>query len=52
MMNEQEILALIASRLSLEVKERYQYVGHGENDRAVKTVQLLLDGEVISEVDL
>lgn len=50
-MNEDEILELIATRLSINVKKTSEYNGNYEGNMYTDyvTVQLLLDDKVISE---
>ena len=54
-MSEEEIMALLRERLRLEVTTKSMYTGGMDGQPLYEdahTVQLLLDGEIISEVDL
>jgi len=54
-MSEEEILEIIKTRLSINTKTESSYCGGmdgGDMYRDHVTVQLLLDGEVISEASL
>ncbi len=48
-MSEEEIIELLKTRLSINVETESSYTGGDPLYVDIKTVQLLLDGEVISE---